>query len=405
MKQLVLDPMRHLPDQWVIPRLAPSEAVEPDHPGLQVHLRTNQAMDPAHVHLEGPAQDLGPTRGIGPPQIDDPAPQRGLKVQVPALREGPAWRRRLDPIGAVTTQGRHMATRPVDQPVQVGVLEPGPDPRLPGAVILLDRRLEARFARGHEHGDDPQAQAQPADTSHGAGMGMSPLEDRVIVELGRARQAELAPMLHEALDDELRRDTLPARPRRDQPAMQRDAVEDLDVGPRADDRPLDDVEAVEFPTAAGHFRQIPTARRWRTSDPAWAVQHATAVEDAVDRPQRGERLDPAGSKGVADRFGPVEAQIALVAQLASHVEDEVLDGGGGPLGGVRSARPIGPIDAVESSAVGVVDPAVDGRGAHMELSGDFVLRSTAPNGLDHGPAAGGFLVSLLMVRSSQEGPF
>jgi hypothetical protein len=41
----------------------------------------------------------------------------------------------------------------------------------------------------------------------------------------------------------------------------------------------------------------------------------------------------------------------------------------------------------------------------MELSGDFVLRSTAPNGLDHGPAAGGFLVSLLMVRSSQEGPF
>jgi hypothetical protein len=41
----------------------------------------------------------------------------------------------------------------------------------------------------------------------------------------------------------------------------------------------------------------------------------------------------------------------------------------------------------------------------MELSGDLVLRLTAPNGLDHGPAAGDFPISLLMVRSSQEGPF
>jgi hypothetical protein len=30
---------------------------------------------------------------------------------------------------------------------------------------------------------------------------------------------------------------------------------------------------------------------------------------------------------------------------------------------------------------------------------------TAPHRLDHGPATGGFPVSLLMVRSSQEGPF
>src|SRR5512135_3480707 len=112
MKHFVLNPMPHLPDQWLIPRLAPSQAVEPDHPGLQVHLRTNQPMDPAHVHLEGPAQDLGPTRRIGPPQVDDPAPQRGLKVQLPALRERPSWRRRLDPIGAVATQRRDMATRP-----------------------------------------------------------------------------------------------------------------------------------------------------------------------------------------------------------------------------------------------------------------------------------------------------
>jgi len=110
MTQLVLDPMRHLPDQWLISRLVPSQAGEPGHPGLQVHLRTNYPMVPAHVHLGGPGRDLAPTRGIGPPQRDDPAPQRGLKVQEPSLQEGPARWRRLDLIGAVTTQRRYMAT-------------------------------------------------------------------------------------------------------------------------------------------------------------------------------------------------------------------------------------------------------------------------------------------------------
>jgi hypothetical protein len=41
----------------------------------------------------------------------------------------------------------------------------------------------------------------------------------------------------------------------------------------------------------------------------------------------------------------------------------------------------------------------------MELAGDLVLRLTAPNGLDDGPAADGIPISLLMVRSSQVGPF
>src|SRR5512147_1848596 len=105
--------MTHLLDQRLISRLAPSQAVELDRPGFQVYLRTNQPMGPALVHLEGPAQDLGSTRGIGPPQVDEPAPQRCLKVQTPALRERPSWWRRLDPIGAVATQRHDMATRPV----------------------------------------------------------------------------------------------------------------------------------------------------------------------------------------------------------------------------------------------------------------------------------------------------
>jgi hypothetical protein len=54
-----------------------------------------------------------------------------------------------------------------------------------------------------------------------------------------------------------------------------------------------------------------------------AVQHATAVKDAVDRARRGQRLDPSGIKDPADRFRPVEAQITLMAQLASDVQDTI----------------------------------------------------------------------------------
>ena len=91
-RQVVLmdfaDTLRAAMPAWlrsIVQSLAPPQAGEPDRPGRQVHLRTNQPMDPAHVHLQGPAQDLGPACGIGPPQGEDPAPQPGWEVQAPAL--------------------------------------------------------------------------------------------------------------------------------------------------------------------------------------------------------------------------------------------------------------------------------------------------------------------------------
>src|SRR3954468_20643927 len=277
--------MDHLLDQRLIPRLTPSQAGESDRAGIQVHVRTDQPVGPVSVHLEGPPQHLDPALGVRAPHVHPPSLGAGLEIQPPPLRERTTMGRRLDPIGSVTPQRRDMPAGPIGQAVQVRMLEPGPDPDLPGAVVMLDGRLEARLARRYEHWDDAQAQAQPAHAPDHIGMDVRPLEDRVVVELGIARQAELPPVLDQALDDELRRDTPPARPRRDQAAMERDAVEDLDLRSALDDKPLDDVDAVEFRTAAGHLRQIPTARRWRTSDPALAVQRAAAVEDAVDRPQ------------------------------------------------------------------------------------------------------------------------
>ena len=99
------------------------------------------------------------------------------------------------------------------------------------------------------------------------------------------------------------------------------------------------------------------------------------------------------------------AEVAGRLQLAAHLQDQVLDRGLGPLGGVWDARPIGPIDSVQALAAGVLGPMVDRRGAHMELPGDIVVRAAAVDGLDHGSATGGVSVSLLMMRPFQEVAF
>src|SRR5262245_27936187 len=168
-ESLVFDPMAHLFQHRLIPRIAPAEAIEPDQATVQVHLRPNQPVDPLPIHLEAPAQHLHRAGRIRTPQVDDPALQPGLQVQAPPLRERPPRGCRLDPIGTMAPQGGHVAARPILQAAQVGVLEPGPDLRLPGAVVVLDSRLEARLARRDEHRDHPQGQAQPADPADGVG--------------------------------------------------------------------------------------------------------------------------------------------------------------------------------------------------------------------------------------------
>src|SRR5512135_2469682 len=405
MEPLGPDAMDHLLQQRLIPRLTPPQTVESDLARFQVHLRTDQPVGPVAVHFEVPPQHFGPALGVRAPDVHHPALETGLEVQTPAPRERIPRRRCLDPIRSVASQRGDMASGPIGQGVQVRVLEPPPDPDLPGAVVLLDGRLEARLARRHEHRGDAQAQAQPADAPDHIEMDVRPLEDRIVVELGVARQAELPPMLDQALDHELRRDALPTRQGRDQAAMERDAVEDLDLGAAADDESLDDIDAVEFPTAAGHLRQIPAPRRRRLPDPMPPVQHAPTPEDAVDGPLRRQWCDPTGPEGIEDRLGPEESQVTLGLQSAPHLEDQIFEGSGGPLGGMGDRRTIGPIDPVEALAVRMADPAIDSGGAHAEIPCDLLLRSSTANGRNQRPTAVGFPDSLLMVRPSQEVSF
>src|SRR5262249_34853467 len=96
-----------------------------------------------------------------------------------------------------------------------------------------------------------------------------------------------------------------------------------------------------------------------------------------------------------------ETQVTFGPQTAPHFKDQVFESSFGPLGGVGDRRAIGPIDPVEALAVRIADPAIDGGGAHVEVTGDLLLRQSPSNGLNHRPTAAGHPVSLLMVLSSQ----
>src|SRR5262249_8630870 len=137
-----LDMMVQFPQERLVPRLPPPKPVDADRVLIQVHLHPHQPMQPVWINLEAPTQHLHRPLRPGPPQVDDPAPRPRLEVQVPSLREGTPLRGRLDAIGSVATQGRHVTLRLPLEVRQRAVLETGPDHRLPGAVVILDHRLE-----------------------------------------------------------------------------------------------------------------------------------------------------------------------------------------------------------------------------------------------------------------------
>jgi hypothetical protein len=109
-------PVLHPPEQRLLGRLSAPEPVNPHLAPIEVHLRSDQAIQPADVHLEPAAEQFHDPRGIGPSEIDDPAPRPRLEVQPPSLGDGPPSRGRLDPVGAVATMRGHEPPRLLPSP-------------------------------------------------------------------------------------------------------------------------------------------------------------------------------------------------------------------------------------------------------------------------------------------------
>src|SRR5205085_773646 len=118
-------------------------------------------------------------------------------------------------------------------------------------------------------------------------------------------------------------------------------------------------------------RQIPARRRRWAANTVLAVQDATPLQNASDGPHRGQGLNLPLFEDVLDGFGAVEAQVTVLTQCATQLQDEVFEGGVRALRLVRRVRLIVPIDTVEPLALRVPHPAQDGGRTDVEVVGDL----------------------------------
>ena len=132
------------------------------------------------------------------------------------------------------------------------------------------------------------------------------------------------------------------------------------------------------------------------------VQGPPSFEDAVDGPHRGERFGLADLEGLVDGLRSMEPQITRLLQLAPHGQDQILDGGFGPVRGLGVVGPVVPVHSVEPLPLSEVDPVVDGRLAHVELLGDLVLRAPPSDGGDDRPTTEGLPIILWLMSTSGE---
>src|SRR5690242_3950597 len=241
-------------------------------PPLEVHLRTHQAMLPQRLYHPDATQQLDFPLPVAATQEDQPSLRLRLQVQTPVLREGATKWCCVDSRRCTLPMGHHIAGRLRLQPLQRRVLKPRPHLSLPQTVKALDGSLEARLSGRDIDGDDSQAQADAGHATNGVRVDLRSLEERVIVELRVVGQANCLPVLHQRFHHERGRNCRRMRPGYHQTAMQRDAVENLDLDAPTNDQPFDQIEAVQLGTPVGNPRQVPARTRWWTPDSPAAVQ-------------------------------------------------------------------------------------------------------------------------------------
>ncbi len=189
----------------------------------------------------------------------------------------------------------------------------------------------------------------------------------------------------------------------DEPPVERDAGQDLDLDAALEVVAFDDIEAVEFGPAGGDVGQVPAAWRCRPTDSPLTVEDAMPFEDPGDGPDRRDLAGDTGivAQGALDGQRAVLAEDMLLAQEGPQSDHLVLDGRRGvprPMGG---RRPIGPVDLVEPCRPGPFDPALDRQQARPEAAGRGPHRGAAADLLDQ-PTTG--RLSLTLANSFSPPP-
>lgn len=178
--------------------------------------------------------------------------------------------------GAALTSSRNVLARSLGRTGYRRVLESRPHLCLPTTIVALDSRLKAGFVWRREDRRYPQTQAQPDDPSHRIGVLARALETVVVVELGIAGKPYRSPVFDQRIDHGFRTHR-PDRPRRWQPAMQRNSRQNSRLWSTTNCQTLDRIEAVQLGLRGCDQGRIPASRRWRPTNPPPTIQGATTL--------------------------------------------------------------------------------------------------------------------------------
>ena len=363
---------------WV----AAAKSEEPDLIRRQVHFATDEAVRPMPVHPKDVAQD-GYLSLLGrSSQVDDLALDRLPQVEAEAFRPGLSSGQTILAGGVLATEGVDESTRNLTQIRQAGVVEPTPDRLLPATVEVLDLGLEACLPRRGEDRGDSQEQAEPHDPTEDIGVLMGPLESGIVVELGIGRSAISLPVAQQACKCRLGGHLSLLGPSPSEVSMEGNGRQDVDQGSVLNPEIFDQIEGVEFGLGGCDIGQVPALGGCRVALTSLAVEGSPAFKDTGDGTIRWDVVAASVGQFLADDSGAILPQRAMMFQVVSEVQNEVLQSGWGSASMEGPGGSVRQIHSIEALSCSILDPPLDGGLADVELSGYDTHGQTLPDGVD-----------------------
>ena len=366
-------------DELLVVWLPSSKAVKTDFVIGQIDFSSDETMSPKRIKEIRSSLDFDLTTMVGTTQIDDGPFERKLVIRFPVLGEWASSR------SSVNTRRRPL---PCCESKAIGTSLDGivvimheslPDSLLPAAIEALDDGLEPGLMGWHEDWDDVELQAEADDTTKGIRKLTGTAKNSVVVELGIFREPVNTPMSNQRFGGDL------GGPRGSHPTgtkscLQTDAGQDVHVGAATQAKVFNEVEAIDVRQPGGDAWQIPAFGRRSPPNSSPSIESAAPQEDSADGSQGGNLLESALVEGELDGHGTVFTQVALIAELLTNSQDQILDARRrGTFLASSTSWPIEPDHSVNTLIGGALHPTLNGSQCHAKLLRHRTLRASPSN--------------------------
>jgi hypothetical protein len=366
-------------DERLVVWLPSSKAVKTDLVIGQIDFSSNETMSPKRIKEIMSSLDFDLTAMVGATQIDDSALERKLVIGLPVLWEWPSCRSRVDTWRGTQACGESKAIGTSLDGIVVVMHESLPDLLLPAAVETLDDGLEAGLMGWGEDRGDAELQTKPDDTTKGITKLTCSAKDGVVVKLSIFRESVSTPMSNQRLGGGLG-GPRGSDPTGTQTCMHADASQDVDVGATTQTQVFDEVKAIDVRQPGSDAWQVPAFGRSRPANSSAPIESAAPQEDSSDGAEGWNLLETAFLEDKLDRHGTILAQVALVAELLTDSQDQILDvSRRGDIRAPTTARHARPNDAIQSLVSSVAHPTLHGCQCHTKLLCHRTQRASPSN--------------------------